>query len=1000
MNIASRKTAALFVFVLPLVIHAPQLFDVLKGDPALFFSGLGANIGGALLQGSFTIDPNLGFIDEASAVRGIDDLVHGSLPWWNAYEGVGVPLAGEMQASPFFPLMPLLLLPNGLVLLQAVVQSFAALFAFILFDELGLGIAAATVGAIVFAFNGTFAWLSGAWSYPLPALPLLLLGIERAASDRIARSIGGVVIIALSIALAISAGFIEIAYLNCLLAVAWAVVRIGMIPRGLRVRYLLRMCGGASLGMLIASPILVAFGDYLRYGLVGGHDGSAGSAALPTVGLLQATFPYILGPIFRFDAFANLWGGIGGYGGIATSVLAVSALPGRSYRPLRLALAMWIVLTIGATFGVPILQQVFGALPGMKYIAFYRYVDASWEFAVATLIAFALSDARSLTGRQMRRRVVVSALAVFAWVLFALSSNAATLDAQTASNDFTAWAIASLVIGLVLLAAMPAVARFITPSRRLLAFNLIVALESIGYYLIPVLSLPHSGHLELGSVRYLQKHLGLERFYTLGPILPNYGSRYKIASINHNDLPVPKLWVDRIHHRLDPYTPPILFTGTVPGPSDGVPSRADTFVQNVAEFEKVGVRYVVAPPGSKLDGAPVDLPHEATGITAFDLRNGDRLRLELADVPPGHLERLAVLVANHAGRADGAMSVRVCDVGGCHVGEASPLRGAVDNAYFPIAFRDTPLLFGGPTSVEFHYTGGSHVVTLFGFDRSSVTDARVTVNGKRSARKMLALKANYASRIVNGIVSFPGFTGGVRSPGAVLRGTAVSDIGYGTVDAVRLQLDDVRDATRGLVNLRLCVPNACRSGVSRLVGTGTTRFLRVKLDAPLHVGTRTPAIEIGPLHARVRQATIASIALVAYDDIGAQRLRAVYRDAVSEVYRLPTAAPYYTARNCRFTDATRTALRARCATTSRLERLELYMPGWHATVNGAASPVMREDDTFQGVELPAGPSRITFAFTPEFENLAFLAFGIGLAAVLFLNYRSMNPLSNAPEEAS
>ena len=53
--------------------------------------------------GQPTIDPNNGFISQAVSHRAALDLLHLQLPWWNPFEGTGVPLAGAMQPAAFFP---------------------------------------------------------------------------------------------------------------------------------------------------------------------------------------------------------------------------------------------------------------------------------------------------------------------------------------------------------------------------------------------------------------------------------------------------------------------------------------------------------------------------------------------------------------------------------------------------------------------------------------------------------------------------------------------------------------------------------------------------------------------------------------------------------------------------------------------------------------------------------------------------------------------------------
>ena len=598
--VSLRRAAIALLILLPCLVHAPELFGFLRADPALSFTGLGIGVGNALLPGLPLIDPSIGSYHEALGFRAIDDLLHGKMPWRNLFEGVGVPLAGEMNSSPFYPLMPLLELPRGYVVINIVVQILAGIATFALLCRLRIATIASLFGAMFFEFNGTFAWLSGGWGYALPALPLLVLGLEYSLDRQLKRKLIGMMTIAFAIALSISAGFIEIAFLDGLFGVGWAIVRLIALAGKDRAFVFGSMVGSAMVGLMLAAPILIAFFDYLRVANVGMHTG-AGNPSLNPIGLTQLVLPYAFGQIFQIATIGTLWGSVGGYAGDALCVLAIYGVFGRSRRSIRVYLALWIILCLGATFGQPLLQKVFITVPGVRYTAYHRYLNASWEFAMTVLAAFAIDDMLGLPARAALTRMVLAVGILFACVAIPFQQNAAGLVDKDTPESYSAWFATSIEIAALTIALL-VVASFCKDAvRRTIAIGIIVGVQIVGYYALPSLSYPRDGRIELGSVGYLRAHLGLQRFYSLGPLAPNYGSYYGAASINHNDLPIAKRWVDNVVSHLDPCINPIIFTGTLSVPTPSIPGRDVLLTRNVREFEKTGVKFVVTSPDSNLE---------------------------------------------------------------------------------------------------------------------------------------------------------------------------------------------------------------------------------------------------------------------------------------------------------------------------------------------------------------------------------------------------------------
>ena len=212
-----------------------------------------------------------------------------------------------MNSSPFYPLMPLLELPRGYVVINIVVQILAGIATFALLCRLRIATIASLFGAVFFEFNGTFAWLSGGWGYALPALPLLVLGLEYSLDRQLKRKLIGMMTIAFAIALSISAGFIEIAFLDGLFGVGWAIVRLIALAGKDRAFVFGSMFGSAMVGLMLAAPILIASFDYLRVANVGMHTG-AGNPSLNPIGLTQLVLPYAFGQILQIATIGTLMG--------------------------------------------------------------------------------------------------------------------------------------------------------------------------------------------------------------------------------------------------------------------------------------------------------------------------------------------------------------------------------------------------------------------------------------------------------------------------------------------------------------------------------------------------------------------------------------------------------------------------------------------------------------------------------------------------------------------
>ena len=153
-----------------------------------------------------------------------------------------------------------------------------------------------------------------------------------------------------------------------------------------------------------------------------------------------------------------------------------------------------------------------------------------------------------------------------------------------------------------------------------------------------------NNHIDLRAIQFLRDHQGLFRIYTLGPIQPNYGAYFQLASINHNVEPVPKLWADYIEQNLLPGFSRIdsgetFWSGVMP---EGEGER--DLSQYLANYLDLGVRYVVTRSGR----SPVPTTFLPTADAGNQPESGGRFITSRLKVLYGVLERYRSIAGDQA----------------------------------------------------------------------------------------------------------------------------------------------------------------------------------------------------------------------------------------------------------------------------------------------------------------------------------------------------------------
>ena len=962
------------------------------------YSGLQRNVTPGFLNALPFIDPSGAVVYEPAAQEALRQWFSGEIPWWNHYEGVGFPLAGNVQPGVFSLYLPLLLLPKGVILQQVIGQVLCGLLTYRALRFIGCSRFAAVVAGALYELNGTFAWLGSIWSMPMVALPLWICGIElvRIGGRRIWI---GMACIAVATYVAITSSFVETGFLEGLLSAGWAIARLPALRASSAFRFFAFCAAGGVIGVLLAGPQIVAFAGAVKFAYSAHSDGAIGYRGIITEGIPQIFLPYVWGPIFRYTSanLALLWGNVGGYAGIGTLVVASAAFGVRRSRPLVGVLVGWIALTIGAEFGAPLMSQLINLIPGVKFTAQYRYSPPSWEFALVVLCAILITEWQSdgVSFFRPAHRIALAALAVTLAGFVYLHS--ATVDELLTQPHYRAWLLFSLLSGVVVAAVAAAcMRRHGLKSLRVLGIVLIG--EALLYYVLPTLSYPRSGFVDTGYLRAIHG-AGDSRLYSMGALQPNFGAFYQVPQINFNDAMIPKAYGDFLA-QLDPYNVgPEWFLPYRLGPSAGFPTLAENFAWHRRGFESLAVKYVDVAPDLLLPSfAPVvqaiqgkfalagaKLVGEFGGMLDGDDITGIRFSVIGAGAPDG-IVRATLCSDRKCTSADVALDGRASPDKVLELKFAKSLPIGNGRISFAIAQRR----FHRPAQLWLYASGSSDeaVVGRPGFFPKLLVETRLTPFvvpiGPATSQSLELQRANVVATIPT-----PDVDGSIVS-------ISVLDAKHG-----------------GTVRLRLC-SKRCVFGESTRPRSSPDGYVQIRLMKPLKIDQKSVKAEFSEgdrkrtdslaLFAQAPQfpqqlvyggRSIIGFAPKVRFAVASQPPVEVYRSASTSLVELPSSQPYFSAGNCKLNSSSRDLVVAQCRERSTLVRRELYYPGWSVTVNGANALIRPQHQILEEVPLPKGESTVRFHYEPRYARAALIFVALGfllLAACIMLGLRSALPV--------
>jgi hypothetical protein len=589
----SPNTVAIALIVLTVALaNAIYILGQGSSDPIAWTAAISHSTCG-LVCGRPSIDANVGAITQPLGHLAALDVLHGHFPWWNPYEGLGQPLAGEMQSAALFPLAWLLALPAGLLFLHLILEVAAGISTFLLLRRLSIPTAISGFGGVLFALNGTFAWLANSVVNPLAFLPMLLLGVEVIIDRAPEAKTRGWCLVAIALALSLYSGFPEVAYFNALFAAVWAAVRLFSLSAPHRVRALRRLGVGVITGLILSLAILVPFLDFLQASYVGGHTATIdGTWALTFRAIPMLFDPYVYGSLYQNPHLMVTWGELGGYFGAGVVALAITGALGQRLRGLRTALLVWTLFALFGAFNLLGARSLWNILPFVTAASLPRYIMPSCELAVIVLAVLGLADLADNSSRAPRR-LFLSTIFMF-WVLsLALVLGRSLNQGLVLHGAQRILFSLSAVLPFASLFLVAVVFLWRNSSTRVALVIAVVVAESLGLFFVPTLAAPSHVAVDTSPIQYLQRHQGEDRFVDLSVLYPNWGSQFSLNALNAIDLPFPERFTDLIQRQLFPgLRPQDAFT------RDDVTyilKQENELAEHLRSYEDASVKYLLAP---------------------------------------------------------------------------------------------------------------------------------------------------------------------------------------------------------------------------------------------------------------------------------------------------------------------------------------------------------------------------------------------------------------------
>lgn len=560
------------------------------------------------------------------------ELRSGRLPLWNPHQSSGAPYWSNGSSAPLFPLHLLfVLLPVelGLFLLPWLRIAIGALGAYFFAREVGVGVAGSRLAAVVFPLSGRLvSFVLFPMANALCLVPWIFLAVERLARQERQQRRSWALLAALA-GLQLLAGHPETAFFTASACGIYLLARDGFLPARARLAVWAHVVSAWFVGLLLSGVVLVP----LAFTVVETDRWreAAGGSGISLATILGLWLRFLLPNAYGQATDGTFWGAFlhvptTVYAGALTIPLAIAALWKRrkrssidqGYERRLRALAVMVVTCLLASYHFPGVRELLLATPVVQKML-HHYLLLGVELGLAVLAGAGLERWLAGEGKGLLYGALVplAGLAV-GW--------AALQDDWRVHSQLTAVAGATvLALGLPLI-VLAALALSPTWRRRLAPLVVLLTLADLAW--------AHAG---------INPALPVDELYARTPAIDYLAAKPdRIAAVGAALRPNAAMVLGLFDVRGDDSLKLSRYERVY---GNELATPHPTFFRPIEHWDspwldRLGVRWVLAPPGAKSPAAGWSVAFAGADATVFDRgRVQPLVRFEDGSSPPPTLSR-------------------------------------------------------------------------------------------------------------------------------------------------------------------------------------------------------------------------------------------------------------------------------------------------------------------------------------------------------------------------